>query len=313
MSKVLHVQEKIHAPIARVFHALTDSAELESWFAEHADVSLEEKRYDFWGRFTPEAPSRDHGRHPIEIADPDTRLRFGWRFRGGDTHVDLRLVEQDHATIVSVRHHDIPRPPAEGPNRYAMEDVWFLSLENLRRHIHGCDVVRCDFTRQSIGQVTHTIEIDGPRDAVWSALIDPSQLNRWIASDARVEPTRGGNWDLGWGDVGQFEILSIEPKESLAVSWSEAGKKTVVTWTLEESGGKTRLTIVHSGFAPDRPVDEYDVGWLQYLVSIKSLVEFGIEWLPPIKEIAKDVAVLYATSIWARQDELMDADDARPT
>lgn len=309
MSKVLHVQETIPAPVARVFQALTDSKELEAWFAEHADVSLDEKRYDFWGRFTPEAPSREQGHHPVQTADRNARLRYGWRLRGTDTSVDVRLVEKDGATVVSVRHHGIPRAPVEGPSRYAMEDVWFLMLENLKGHIQGRDVVRCDFTRHSIGKLTHTIEIDGSPEAVWKALIDPSQLNRWIASNARVEPRKGGAWDLGWGDVGQFEILSIEPNERLSISWTETDEKTVVTWTLQESGGKTRLTIVHSGFAPDKHVDEYDVGWLQYLVSIKSLVEFGIEWLPPIKEIARDVAILYATSIWARQNELMDQDD----
>jgi hypothetical protein len=79
----------------------------------------------------------------------------------------------------------------------------------------------------------------------------------------------------------------------------------VVTWTLEESGGKTRLTLAHSGFATDRHSDAEWGGWLNYLGLIRSLVEFGLDWLPPIREITQQIALYYAAVIWAHQDDLL--------
>jgi len=43
-----------------------------------------------------------------------------------------------------------------------------------------------------------SIEIEAPPSAVFRALTDPEQLNRWMAAAARVEPRVGGVFDLGW-------------------------------------------------------------------------------------------------------------------
>ncbi len=94
MSKVFHLQQTLSASASAVFHALTDSAAVATWFAEHASVSLGDNRYDFWGRFTPEVPSEAEGRHDIQLVEPNRRLRYTWPLRGVDTTVDLRLTER---------------------------------------------------------------------------------------------------------------------------------------------------------------------------------------------------------------------------
>lgn len=158
-------------------------------------------------------------------------------------------------------------------------------------------------------EIEHTVEVGGTPAEVWDALVTPSQLERWIASTATVDLRMGGTYDLGWGEWGRLEILSLAPGRELALRWEVEGRPTVVTWTLEGSGGRTRLTIVHSGFAPDERVDGLGVGWLHYLLWIKSLVEMGHEWYPAIKELSRDLAVMYAASIWAAQDELLESGD----
>ncbi len=110
MSKVLHVQQTVTAPRARVFRSLT----------ENADVSLSDDRYDFWGRFTPEAPVREDGDHVIEHAEPGAYLRFRWHLRGNDTTVDIRLVERGSEAVVDVRHHSIPPSGEPGMAGYAI-------------------------------------------------------------------------------------------------------------------------------------------------------------------------------------------------
>jgi len=152
------------------------------------------------------------------------------------------------------------------------EDFWFLSLENLRRHLDGKAPVRCDFSRSMLGDIHHSIEIDAPPDRVFDILIQPEQLQRWIASQATVEPHVGGRYDLGWGSVASLRILELVPGEHLRLDWSDEQRQTILDWMLEESGGKTRLTLVHSGFAPDQDTGVVN-GWLNFMSWIKSIAE----------------------------------------
>jgi len=56
---------------------------------------------------------------------------------------------------------------------------------------------------------------------------------------------------------------------------------TVVTWELAEANSRTRLTLVHSSFAPDIKQPGYRIGWLEFLVRIKRMVEVGPHWQRP--------------------------------
>lgn len=311
MNPPVHVQVRLSHTLDSVFRAVTDAGALTAWFTEHADVSVQEKRYDFWGRFTPECPDREHGRHLIENVASGSRLRYAWSLRDTQTAVEMRFVERSEHTYVGVWHHDVPESLRGNPDSYAIEDFWFLTLENLRRQLAGRRPVRCDFSAFRPGDIRHTIEIDGPAAAVWEALITPKQLDRWIASRATVDLRVGGEWDLGWMENAGLEILSLTPGRELSVSWKMEGvPPTVLTWTLEESGGKTRLSLVHSGFAPDARVDGMQAGWLNFMSWLRSVVEFGPEWMPVLKEIPIAASAYYAASIWEHQDELISREDS---
>lgn len=309
MSRQMHMQQRLTAAPTTVFEALTEERALVTWFAEHASVSLSDGRYDFWGRFTPEVPDRENGHHAIDLLVPNRRLRYRWRLRGAETTVDFRLREQDGETVLGVWHNDVPGVPRGQPGCYSMDDVWFFWLENIKRHVDGRPVVRCDFSGMSSSTVHHTLEIDGSPESVWSALIDPDQLNRWIASQASVDPRVGGRWDMGWPGEGAFRILELVPEKKLALEWEIDGTPTVVTWTLEGSGGKVRLTLSQSGFANGYRCDGEQAGWLNFMIFLGSLVEYGADWLPPIKELSTGVALLYASKIWQQQQDLISESD----
>jgi uncharacterized protein YndB with AHSA1/START domain len=303
MNDRMQMQVAIAAPPQVVFQALSDSTALMTWFAEYADVSLAEKRYDFWGRFTPETPNRAQGRHPLLEVEPDRRLKFSWHLHGGDTMVEINLIPREQQTVVVVHHQNIST--SHDISFYAFEDFWFLSLENLRRYIDGKTVsVRCDFSAIKPGDIHHEIEIDGPAEAVFGALLKPEELNRWIANQATVEPVVGGQYSFGWGEGNPVKILELIPNEKLAISWPHQ-TDTVVTWTLAESEGKTRLTLVHSGFAPDELTDGLQSGWLNFMNWIKSLVEYGPTWQPPTLKLQPGLESFYAASIVRAQASLV--------
>ena len=306
----IHLQQTLTATPEAIYHNLTDTRRLAAWFAEHADIALPKAQYDFWGRFTSGTPNRDGGRHRLLTAQAPTALSYDWRHQDVDTIVDIRLVPRGAETTVIVEHFAPGPDGTERADAPIPEGFWFLSLENLRRAVDGRDdaVVRLDFTASMLGDVTHTVEIDASSEAVFKALIEPEQMNRWIASHAVVEPHAGGRYDLGWTGYGLFKILELVPNQRLALMDDdnpEAESHNVLTWTLEGSQGRTRLTLVHSGFAPDTDNSGIYTGWLNFMNWLKSLVEYGPAWQPTLKPLPAEMFPYYPASISSRQSDLL--------
>lgn len=303
MDELYRLQVTIAADPASVYNALTSAEALETWFAESAEVDLQARRYYFWGRYTPETPDQEQGRHEIIAAEQDSLLRFAWPLEGVATEVEYRLHPRDGATlstILTVTHTGCGRDTSAP---CASEDFWFLVLENLRRHVEGRQVhSRFDFhTLNSQEDIRHEIEIDAPADVVFSKLVEPAELNRWIAYNAAVEPQVGGTLDLGWAEGYSSKILEIEPPSKLVYGLASS---QIVTWTLEGSGGKTRLLIVHSGFDPDTVPGER-LGWLNFITWIGSMSEVGPSWQSPLCLVNKDYSMFYSRSLNDRQSELL--------
>lgn len=303
MSEMVHMQISVNHTPEAIFRALT--ATLPDWFAEFADVSINDKRYDFWGRYTPGAPDQASGKHPLLTYEAGSKLAYGWKGGEAETTITFSLHPRDGKQVVVMQQTgDIP---ANEYGFHASEDFWFLSLENLRRHLDGKPVTRCDFSAIMKGDIHHEIEIEGSREAVFEALIRPDQLNRWIAHNAIVEAKTDGLYDLGWPqNSGALKILEIVPSEKLALGWPDTGENPqVVTWTLAESGGKTKLTLVHSGFAPDADSSGLNTGWRNFMGWVRSLVEYGPSWTPPTLRLTPEKAGFYAASLSAEQGSLV--------
>jgi uncharacterized protein YndB with AHSA1/START domain len=260
----------------RLFDVCIDPVALTTWFAEHVDISIEEERYDFWGRYTPGTPSRTQGRHRLTRIEPDRAIEYEWSLRGKTTSVQYEIIAEGSGSLFRLRHTGLP--PLK-PYQSSIGDFWTHVLEGLRNWIdHGKAYPLIDYSNTPKGDVTLSLDITADGHDVFQALVDPYQLNRWIAKDAKVEPEPGGAIDYGWG-AGPVKILELLPDRKLSYSWKWAEEpETVATWTLEDSGGKTRLTIVQSGFAPDRDSEDYYVGWYKYAHRLKSMLEVGPGW-----------------------------------
>jgi uncharacterized protein YndB with AHSA1/START domain len=280
MGQNVQLSLRVSASAPAVFATLTASDQLEIWLADEVDVSLEEHRYDFWGRYVPENPDRDAGRHPLLSIVPDRSLSFGWRLREIDTTVTITITPDSDESELVLLHANVP-PRAF--NDYSVADYWALTLENLRSWIErGVIGGRCDYASPQYDGVTVQVDIDAASEVVFSTLIDPAKLERYIANNATVEPRVGGRYDFGWGDGGPVKIVELIPNERLAYEWKYDGEPdTLVTWTLEGSGGRTRLTLRHSGFGDDGYQEGYRTGWQHFVNYVKSLAEVGDRWSPP--------------------------------
>jgi uncharacterized protein YndB with AHSA1/START domain len=275
------IRTPIGAPPEAVYAALTDAAALRAWLAEHAEVALDHGVYEFWGRFTPEG---ERGRQRLLAFEPGRRLSFSWRLEGAGTEVAISLDGQDGGTVLTLAHSGVP-PRASG-DCYWVRDLLMLSLANLASYCEGRGIgPRCDFTAFGDAEARAGVEIAAAPGAVFASLIEPAQLDRWIADHAQVEPHVGGRYDFGW-DHGPVRILELEPSKVLAYSWRHSWEgeqgpaATVVRWELDGDQGSTYLTIVHSGFGPDRRTEGYQLGWMEFLASLKRMHEVGPDWRP---------------------------------
>jgi uncharacterized protein YndB with AHSA1/START domain len=281
------LRASIGAPPETVYAALTDPAALRAWLAEHAEVSLDGGIFEFWGRFTPEG---ERGRQRLLSAEAGRALSFAWRLQGAETEVAITLEPHEPGTRLTLTHSGVP-PRASGDS-YWVRDLLMLSLANLASYCEGRGIgPRCDFTAFSDTEARASVDIAAGPGEVFAALIEPAQLDRWIATGAVVEPHTGGRYDFGW-DHGPVKILELEPDKVLAYSWrhswddEQGPASTVVRWELDGSQGHTHLTIVHSGFGgTGRKTEGYQLGWMEFLASLQRMLEVGAGW-HPVEQVA---------------------------
>jgi len=260
----------------RLFEAITNPGDLTSWFTEHAEVSLADNRYNFWGRFTPGNPTQEEGQHRISRVIPNKLVEFEWRLRDTDSIVQFEIHETSGGCVLTMYHQNMP---VASPSQSSIQDFWSHTLEGLRHWLETGQVYDLmDYSETRLGDIGITIEIDVPPGVVFHALTDADQMERWIGSRGSIDPKPGGKIDFGWG-MGPIKILEIEPDKKLSYSWQWEGEpQSVATWSLDGSGGKTRLSIVQSGFAPDRNGEDYYIGWYKFVSRLKTMLEQGPEW-----------------------------------
>lgn len=134
-------------------------------------------------------------------------------------------------------------------------------------------------------ELKKTIEIDAPVRVVFSALTDSKELLQWWPDVGTFDPKVGGKFHFTFlaerhkempdnkDHKLDGEVLEIVPNKKLVYTFipdedykpdGVRPKPTVVTWSLEEIGkGRTRVTLVHSGFAKgmEKHFQDVTAGW----------------------------------------------------
>ncbi|WP_049566051.1 SRPBCC family protein [Nonomuraea sp. SBT364] len=246
MSEPMILRARVQAPVKEVRNALTDPALLRVWLAEHAEVSLPD-RFAFWGRDTPEGDAP----HQRLLHADDHTVRIAWTLDGVETTAELGVEEETpDSTIVTVSqtHFDHREAIEESSIRGVLQTYWCLALANLAEHFEGRDLTpRVDFTSSGLRA---TVTIDAAPSAVFESLIDSEAVTRWFGYPIEIEPHVGGRYAMGGldNDPHPAKVLELEPERRLTIDWGPVG---IGSWELEGSEGRTRLTMVQSGF--DRP------------------------------------------------------------
>jgi len=119
-------------------------------------------------------------------------------------------------------------------------------------------------TATSTDRIEKLVTLDAPRARVWRALTDVAQFNAWFgcAMNAPFTPGAQVSGKLTFRNYEhvtlQLWIETMEPERFFSFRWHPyavepgvdypAEPTTLVTFTLEDAGAGTKLTIVESGF-----------------------------------------------------------------
>jgi uncharacterized protein YndB with AHSA1/START domain len=280
----LRLRAFVPAPPKTVYEALSDPAALRVWLAEHADVDLPGK-YEFWGRYTPDG-AEPHQR--VLHADERT-IRFAWTVGGVETTSEFQLDEnQDEGgTLVTLSQTGLPsfedvladRAGARG----ALQTFWSLAIANLTDYLAGRPLTpKCDYTS---AELRADMVIDAPPEAVFDSITQPEQFRRWFGANVDIEPYVGGRFAMGGFelDPGGAKFVEFEPGRKATLRFADG---MTDSWELEGSDGKTRLTVVQSGFDPANPPYPGWAGWLAGLAALRRYHE-----LPQWRSIWRQIEI----------------------
>lgn len=275
----------------RVFAALITPDALTHWFADH--VQIEAHRggaFRFWGRYAYGTHTAADATQRVTLCERPRLLGFTWRFEGQPSEVTLTLTpaEPDASgarTTVAVRHA-FPARLSVAWGDELVDDLWRLTLGNLDAYLRGGDgIVLPDYTDPD-PEIRLSAVIHAPRDRVFRALVDPDQMNAWVAAAADVDLRIGGRYGYGWTykiadrDVvgGPTTILDLVPNERLVTDWLDwrgdpTRPPTRLAWILEDVPAGTRVTLVHGGFSRVADQSDYPFGWVFFMGKLKATVE----------------------------------------
>ncbi|NUR87105.1 MAG: SRPBCC domain-containing protein [Nonomuraea sp.] len=248
MSEPMIIRARVQAPVKEVRHALTDAATLRVWLAEHAEVELPDT-FAFWGRTTPEG---DAPHQRLLHADERT-VRFAWLLDGVETTTEIQVEEEGEASTIvtlSQTHFDFQDVITGASIRGVLQTYWGQALMNLAEHFEGRELTpRADY---SASDMRAEVTIDASPDKVFQSLIDSDAVTEWFGFPIEIEPHVGGRFAMGGlaNDPNPAKVLELEPGRKFSLDWGAPG---IGAWELEGSEGRTRLTLVQSGFDAARP------------------------------------------------------------
>ena len=267
----LRLSAVMPAPPEAVHAALTDAAALRVWLAEHAEVALPD-RYEFWGRYTPDGAEP----HQRVLHASERNLQLAWTLDGVETTVELTLTENEPepedggGTLLTLTQSDLPSfaevlSDKAGP-RGELQTFWSVAIENLSDYLLGRELTpKCDYTSP---QLQVSVVIDAAAEAVFDSLTQPEHFRKWFGAKVDIEPYVGGRFAMGGFDLdpGGIKFVEFEPGRKATLRFAD-GETT--TWELDGSDGRTRLTLVQSGFDVDNPPYPGWAGWLAGLAELR--------------------------------------------
>ncbi len=109
--------------------------------------------------------------------------------------------------------------------------------------------------------------LPAPAQRIYEAWLDAEEHGEFTGGEAEIDPTVGGRHSA-WDGYIQGVTLELEPYSRIVQSWRttefpEGSPDSRLEVVLEESGGSTRVTLIHTEI-PDGQGAGYETGWRDF-------------------------------------------------
>jgi uncharacterized protein YndB with AHSA1/START domain len=247
---------------ARVWRALSDPAELSTWWCDAASFDLRPGAIG-WMEW------EEHGRYAvrIEAVDPEHRLVWtGARDRdtgldaGSTTTVEFTLTTTPGGgTRLTIREEGFVREADRLDNVLG----WFGTVAGLSEHLAKEPWER---------GIRRTWSFRSSPERVWRAFSDPAEFMAWWGGTERPEIRDAYEGWFSWPTEGRFamRIDRVEPPAYLAWRWSiqpgvafeESGEVLRTEWAIvPRADGGTDVHLFETGFRGPDNFRENSNGW----------------------------------------------------
>ena len=145
-----------------------------------------------------------------------------------------------------------------------------------------------------------TRELNKPRERVWKAWTEPSQIKQWLrmgdgmtVGSVQADLRAGGKFRIqqraadGEYYTAAGTYLEVKEPEKLVYTWDWEkdgageefgeleGNGTQITVEFRETGGRTQLVLTHENFATEQKRDNHEKGWGVWIGKMSEFVEAG--------------------------------------
>ena len=124
--------------------------------------------------------------------------------------------------------------------------------------------------------IEREVRIAAQAETIFSLLIDPEQLIRWMGVAANLDARPGGNFrvNVTGQDITSGSFVDVSPFSRVVFTWGWESEDTMVTpgtstveIILVEEGDTTALRLRHSGL-PELDRESHGLGWDHYLARL---------------------------------------------
>jgi uncharacterized protein YndB with AHSA1/START domain len=140
-------------------------------------------------------------------------------------------------------------------------------------------------TETVLTPIVCAVEIDAPRERIFSLFTEPDELVRWWPDAVTLDAKEGGDMRLEFEGRGVVTgtITRFDPPSALGFTWIRDAAPDIVTQVdvefRELDGGGTRVELRHTGWeaVPEDQVAEWreihEAGWNHFLGVLRDLAE----------------------------------------
>lgn len=129
-------------------------------------------------------------------------------------------------------------------------------------------------------KIEKRITINASASKVWKALTDKDELKEWMMMPTTFEAVVGKEFTFkakgneNWDGFIYCKVMEVEINKKLSFSWNAQiiGVDTLVTILIFEKGGKTELSLIHTGFeklpaeSRAKMIESHNNGWEERIV-----------------------------------------------